>query len=137
MNEHLAVLSEMTYLQARQIVQAYGNTLTNIRSGIADERTLPFPKALIKQAILTVLPFAPSDEMRGSLKSSYLYLADFQPDLEHQVICPLPAEAKPPRTTEELAAVGAHIEKWLPRSERSIAEMQALLQELRDAGFAD
>jgi hypothetical protein len=113
MNEHLAVLSEMTYLQARQIVQAYGNTLTNtnIRSGIADERTLPFPTALIKQAILMVLPFAPSDEMRGSLKSSYLYLADFQPGLGHQVICPLPAEAKPPRTTEELALRSVHISR--------------------------
>jgi hypothetical protein len=137
MNEHLAVVHDMTYLEARKIVQAYGKTVTEYSGVIADESKLPFPKAVIKQAMLMVMPFAPSIEVRKALQSSYMFLADFQPGVGDQVIQPLPAHQQAPVDAEQMAAVARHLEKWLPWSRRSSAEMEQLLQELRDAGFGD
>ena len=137
MSQHLVVIPDMTLLQAQQIVQAFGKTVTDLAGVIADENRLPFPKAVIKQATLMVLPFAPSDEARRALKNCYLLLADFQRGLGDQVIHALPAGETPSRTTQQIAAVAAHMEKWLPWSRRCTAEMQELLRELRDAGFRD
>jgi hypothetical protein len=137
MSERLAVVPDMTLVQAQQIVQAFGKTVAELAGMIADENRLPFPKPVIKQATLMVLPFAPSDEVRRGLKNCYLFLADFQPGLGDQVIRALPAGEKPPSTIEEIAAVAAHVEKWLPWSKRATAETQELLLELRDAGFRD
>jgi hypothetical protein len=137
MNERLAVVHDMTYLQARKIVQAYGKTVTEYSGVIADETKLPFPKAVIKQALLMVMPFAPSSDVRNALQSSYMFLADFQPGVGDEAIRPVPAHRQALLDPEEVAAVAKDLERWLPWLKRSTAEMQQLLQELRDAGFRD
>jgi hypothetical protein len=135
MNEGLVVVPGMTVQQAKQIVQAYGAVLGSARS-IADEQELPFSKAVIKQAILMVAPFAPSAEARRSLRQGYLALADFLPGVGGEAIERL-RDDDAPITAEQTAAFVRELEKKLPWLNRSATEAQQLMRELRDAGFLD
>jgi hypothetical protein len=136
LNEHLIVVPDMTVAQARQIVQTYGVAL-GTAGVIADESELPYAKAVIKQAILMVAPFAPSNEVRRTLRQGYLALADFLPGVGEQAIRRLRGSGDGPGNALEAAAFIKDLERRLPWLNRSATEAQQLLRELRDSGFLD
>lgn len=75
---------EMNAAKAEKIFRDFGSTLNAAKKAgvfIADERDLPHPKRLIKEAILYALRVTKQSEMREELKSAYLSLAGWQPGI--------------------------------------------------------
>jgi len=60
------------------ILQAYGTVVLEQREFLCDAAKLPFPKSLIKQALLAAIRASPPGDARESLKSSYVTIADWQ-----------------------------------------------------------
>lgn len=136
LSEHLIVVPDMTITQARQIVQTYGAVLGSA-SAIADESELPYSKAVIKQAILMVAPFASTPEARRYLRRGYLALADFVAGAGGWEVNRMNGSGLGPQSAEEAAAFLRELERRLPWLNRSATEAQQLLRELRDSGFLD
>jgi len=136
LSEHLIVVPDMTITQARQIVQTYGAVLGSA-GAVADESELPYSKAVIKQAILMVAPFASTPEARRYLRRGYLALADFVAGAAGWEANRMNGSGLGPRSAEEAAAFLRELERRLPWLNRSATEAQQLLRELRDSGFLD
>jgi hypothetical protein len=62
------------------IIQGYGRVLEQRQGGITDERALPFPKAVIKDALVRWIPNV-SGDMRGHMENALVLLAQFQPNV--------------------------------------------------------
>ena len=136
LSEHLIVVPDMTITQARQIVQTYGAVLGSA-GAVADESELPYSKAVIKQAILMVAPFASTPEARRYLRRGYLALADFVAAAGGWEANRVDGCERSPRSAEEAEAFLRELEHRLPWLNRSATEAQQLLRELRDSGFLD
>jgi len=79
---------EMTKDMRDAIIQAYGKVLAPSSTGqpyvIARRKTdLPFPKSVIRQAILQALLDRPGEQYRQSLEAGYVSLEWFVPDEEY------------------------------------------------------
>jgi len=79
---------EMTKDMRDAIIQAYGKVLAPSSTGqpyvIARRKTdLPFPKSVIRQAILQGLLDRPGEQYRQSLEAGYVSLEWFVPDEEY------------------------------------------------------
>ena len=74
------VKPEMTVAHAELIVAAYGAILGSgpVPGAVADVSELPFPKEIIKQAVLLLLRTKGDPKLREHLKSGFIMLADWQ-----------------------------------------------------------
>ena len=72
--------AELDLGRCREIVSAYGAVLEKgpVPGTVGDELELPYPKTMIKQALLVLLKTTTDPQMRGHLKAGYFCLADWQ-----------------------------------------------------------
>lgn len=71
----------LTLPQAGAIAVAYGDVLSTRAppvGAVADAADLPFPKSVIKRALITLLGASLDPESRACLTTAYLCLADWQ-----------------------------------------------------------
>jgi len=127
----------LTYLQARGIARTYNALLEKKGRAIVDERSLPFSKAVIKQALLLAIRLAPSEEVRRGLARSYLMLSEFQSEVGNEPIRGPRAFGRAPKSQGEVVAMAASLEKSLPWLRKSTIEMRQLTKELQDNGIKD
>lgn len=71
---------EMTVAHAEAIISAYGAILASgpVPGTVADVSELPFPKELIKRALLLLLRTKEDSKLREHLKCGFIMLADWQ-----------------------------------------------------------
>ncbi|TLU67343.1 hypothetical protein FE810_03410 [Thalassotalea litorea] len=72
-----------SYDDVETIIQVYGEALeaaATLPPNLIDEIKLPYPKAIIKQAIIEGLKSSDDVEMKEQLKSGYIMLAEWWPD---------------------------------------------------------
>ena len=80
-------LNSLNLEQIETIVQSYGqcmisNPTNNI---LRNARELPYPKEIIKKALLMAIKLTENIQMREQLKSGYLMLADFQENVPDDI----------------------------------------------------
>jgi len=68
------------------IISVYLKSLDKCKATVGREADLPFPKPLIRQAILNELMENPASEMRDQLEIAYSQLETFLPPEEHAVL---------------------------------------------------
>jgi hypothetical protein len=119
----------------QKIVNDYGAALASRKSLFADVSELPYPKYLIKAAILVAISSTCDEKMKARLKANFMSLADWQ-----EGIGPGPHDIdvadRPGETTQEHAKrflQGAPA--YMSLSKRSITEMEGLLAELKSLGL--
>jgi hypothetical protein len=115
---------------------AYGTAIENhARSGavVSDESKLPAPKAAMREALFTLIVSTQDRTQREQLKTSYVLLAEFQPEGGAEVI-KFDVVARPGETVQEQAArfvaQGPLAMQW---HQRVTEDMKALLKDLTDA----
>jgi hypothetical protein len=102
---------------------------------VSDISKLPAPKETLRQVLIALIPIETDPAKREWLKVGYISLAEFQPGVGDRGIAldikDRPGEdirAKATRVAEQ----GDVVTEWM---RKSVAEGQALLQELRDKGL--
>lgn len=61
-----------------KIVIAYGEAMVSMRSMVADQSGLPYPKPVIKAALIAAISATNDAKMLEQLKSAFISLADWQ-----------------------------------------------------------
>jgi hypothetical protein len=69
-----------------EIISAFGKVLETCSSSIERESSLPYPKELIRQAILEELSENPMGELRSHLEIAFVRLEAFLPSEEYDVM---------------------------------------------------
>lgn len=116
----------MTPQRAEKIVTAFGKTMMDKPTMVCDERSLPFSKAEIKEAIKVWLKIEPRKDVAEMLKASYVSLADYLPLTvqEKATVARFDASNRQMPDTTDPAALTAYI--------RSFEGYQALTQRVAD-----
>lgn len=122
-----------------QIVQAYGKVLETsapVPGTVADTNKLPFPKQVIKNAIIAALHSIDDPQMKEHLKSAYIQLSDWQEGVgkSNQGLDISTIDLR--QDTESFAKAvmekSSGSEKWLDTAKK---EHEALEQELHQLGL--
>lgn len=118
----------------QKIVNDYGAAQMSRNSTFADASELPYPKPVIKRAMIAVMSITQDAKMRELLKSSYVSLADWQ-----EGIGPGPHLLETAMAIEDVrasaGAVCAASPSYMEINAKVIAEMQALMAELKVLGL--
>jgi hypothetical protein len=120
--------------EVQKIVAAYISQLLSRKSSPLDASELPYPKATIKLALIAAITVTEDSKMREQMRSAFVQLADWQEGIgpgPHSMVDlfggnDLVEEAK------RISAAGPAIMKI---GAQVIAEMQALLDELKSLGM--
>lgn len=118
----------MTPQRAEKVVTAFGKTMMEKPTMVCDERSLPYSKAEIKEAIKVWLKIEPRAEVADMLKASYVSLADYLPltPAERQIVKRFDASNRQMPDTTDRAALVAYI--------KDFEGYQALTQRVADEG---
>ena len=120
---------------AQKIVQDFGHALPSCKGSFADVSELPYPKSVIKVAILAALSIAGDTRVRERLKAAFVSLADWQEGIgpgPHD----LDAAQRPGETIQELAKrISQTAPAFMALSKRVTTEMEGLLAELKSLGL--
>ena len=130
--------SDLDLGRCREIVSAYGTVLETgpVPGTVADECELPYPKQIIKQALLVLLKTTTDPKMRGNLKAGYICLSDWQQGVgPYRVgfdISKIDQTGDALSIARRIAATEESAKSWLARAE---VEQKCLVSELREMGF--
>ena len=128
---------ELDLARCREIVSAYGAVLEKgpVPGTVGDELELPYPKTMIKQALLVLLKATTDPQMRGHLKAGYFCLADWQKGVgPHRVgfdINMIDQDVDAWSIAKRAAATEEISKPWLAKAE---VERKLLESELREMG---
>jgi hypothetical protein len=118
----------------QKIVQDYGVSLESHKSAFADVSELPYPKPVIKRAMIAAVAITQDAKMREALKTSYVSLAVWQ-----EGIGPGPHPFETAMAIKDIRAsaqaVSAAGPSYMEINAKVIAEMQKLLAELKVLGL--
>ncbi len=123
-----------------KIVNAYGSAMADgpVPGTVADVKSLPYPKAQIKEALRNAMSVATDKQMREQLVQAYIFLADYQEGVGAKPIGIDSLNASHGgdlrARAAEIVAQGAAYEKWKPLVE---AEIKASFAELKRLGLMD
>jgi hypothetical protein len=134
-NDEFGALDQET---AGRIVQDYARFLETsapLPGRIADVIKLPHSKLMIKDALRICINSTGDPELIGHLKSGYLMLCAWQPDVGERTVgvdfTSLNLEADPMEVAERIQSQSAAMELWNPVIQ---AEQSELASELRALG---
>ena len=124
-----------------KIVHAYAAAILSRKSLISDVSELPYPKPIIKAALIAAISVTKDAKMQEQLKSSYVSLADWQ---EGVGLGPYPFDT--PKKEEILSMsdadalavmkrIAAASPSYTDMTARVATEAQALLDELKALGL--
>jgi hypothetical protein len=123
--------------QAFDIISAYGTVLEKtppLPGCVDDSRKLPYPKSVIKEALLIVLREVDDPATREHLKFAYMSLASFQDGVgafRLGVVSAYSDSNEDPRSrAKRVAAQQAAVKKWLPLVKREEAQSEQELRQL-------
>jgi hypothetical protein len=119
----------------QKIVNDYGAALASRNGLFADASELPYPKPVIKAAILAAISITSDEKMRALLKANFMSLADWQ-----EGIGPGPHDmdvtTRPGETIQEQAKRFSQAAPvYMALHKRVATEMEGLLAELKSHGF--
>jgi hypothetical protein len=129
--------SDMTFEKAADIAGSYSDVLEYSAPSpgtVADASKLPYPKALIKQAIILLLEINTDLQIKEQLIFAYLLLADWQEgvgntnaglDLSNMELTTGPAEL-----AERVSAQDDADKMWTNKAEKERRQLRTELQEL-------
>lgn len=116
----------------RKIVNDYDAVIMSRKSRFSDVSELPYPKPVIKAALLASISVTKNTKMREQLKTSFVSLADWQEGVA--ALGPDPFSQVTP--DEDIKASAKRIfEKGQPFVElgaKAVSECKALLEELEE-----
>jgi hypothetical protein len=118
----------------QKIVNDYGAAMESRKSTFADASELPYPKAVIKRALVAAMAIHTEGKMRELLRGSYVSLADWQEGVgpgPH----PMEAAMKIEDIRASAEAVRAASPSYMEISAKVIAEMKVLMAELKALEF--
>lgn len=119
------------------IIHAYGETLefhTPAPGSVADARKLPYPKQVIKDALIAALRSSPDQQFREHLKIGYLQLSSWQDNVGDDdagadfLSLDLTQDAK--ALAAQIVAGADHGEKWTNAARQETEELKHELQQL-------
>lgn len=120
--------------ELQKIVVAYGDALASRKSRPTDASQLPYPKATIKSALIAAIAVTEDAKMREWLRSAFVQLADWQEGIgpgPHSMVDLFGGDG----LREEAKRISEAGPSMLKIGAEVIAEMQALLAELKALGF--
>lgn len=120
----------------QSLLRAYGAALeAHAATGavVADVSNLPARKEVLREVLLSLIRATENPMAREQLKSSYVMLADFQPNVGSEIV-KLDVQLRPGESIQSqaarVAAQGPLVLQW---SQRVTDEMTVLLKQLTDA----
>src|ERR1700679_2161591 len=121
----------------QKIINDYGAALESRKSSFADASELPYPKPVIKAAILAALSITHDERMREVMRNNYMFLAEWQ-----EGIGPGPHDLdvadRPGETIQEKAKrISQAGPAYIALHKRVATEMEALLAEVKSLAPRD
>ena len=118
----------------QKVVDDYGAAQMSRKSTFADASELPYPKPVIKTALIAAMLMHKDRKIRELLRSSYVSLADWQEGIgpgPH----PLEAAVQIEDIRASVEALCAASPSYMEINAKVIAEMHALMAELTELGL--
>jgi hypothetical protein len=119
----------------QKIVHDYGAALESCKSTYADASELPYPKPVIKRAMIAAITMTQDAKMRETLKTSYMLLADWQEGVAALGPDPFLQITPDDDIRESAKRISERGKPFMELHARVIAEMQALTAELKALGL--
>ena len=136
-SKYKSTSATMTFQQAADIAGSYGDVLVNnTMRTIADTSKLPYPKNIIKQALIVLLNQNTDSQMLEYLKSSYWLLANWQdgvgPTNVGLELSNMDLTTDPVELAKQVSDQSSDVQGW---SEKVYAERLQLQAELKELGY--
>jgi hypothetical protein len=130
-----AVTNAIWAAGVQKIVNDYGAAIMARKGMFADASELPYPKPVIKAALLAFIALTQDEKMRALLKANFMSLADWQEGIgpgPHDIDV---ADRRGETIQEHAKRFSQAAPAYMALSKRSITEMEGLLAELKSLGL--
>lgn len=127
-------LHDLNLGQIENIVQSYGQCMVSNPNNniLRSTKELPYPKKIIKSALLMAIKLTEDRQIKEQLKSGYLMLADFQDDLNDKTMPNFTDNGDSNATKTIANQYLVHFEKIRPSMEKSKLELEELISDLKN-----